>query len=65
MLPVPAIYVIDVDGRIRYAHVDPNYTRRARAVCRRFSRSWLLLPAACSRRHDAAFQPEIVCYRTS
>ena len=28
-LPMPATYVIDRDGAIRFAHVDPDYTRRA------------------------------------
>ena len=28
-LPVPATYVIDRDGRIRWAHVDADYTKRA------------------------------------
>lgn len=28
-LPIPATYVADPDGRIRYAFVDPDYTRRA------------------------------------
>ncbi|MGZ4415040.1 MAG: peroxiredoxin-like family protein [Gaiellaceae bacterium] len=28
MLPVPATYVIDVNGQIQYAHIDPNYTQR-------------------------------------
>ncbi len=28
-LPVPATYVIGRDGLIRYAFVDPDYTRRA------------------------------------
>ncbi|MBK8176041.1 MAG: AhpC/TSA family protein [Rhodospirillales bacterium] len=27
-LPIPATYVIDVDARIAYASVDPDYTRR-------------------------------------
>ncbi len=28
-LPIPATYVIDRDGVIRYAFVDPDHTRRA------------------------------------
>ena len=28
-LPMPATYVIGRDGVIRFAHVDPDYTRRA------------------------------------
>lgn len=28
-LPVPATYVIDTDGTIRWAHVDLDYRRRA------------------------------------
>lgn len=28
-LPIPATYVIAPDGTIRYAFVDPDYTRRA------------------------------------
>ena len=28
-LPMPATYVIDRDGVIRFAHVDPDYTQRA------------------------------------
>lgn len=27
-LPMPARYVIDAEGHIRYARVDPDYTRR-------------------------------------
>lgn len=27
-LPIPARYIVDRDGRIRYARVDPDYTRR-------------------------------------
>ena len=29
VLPIPATYVIDQDGTVRYAFVDPDYTRRA------------------------------------
>ena len=28
-LPVPGLFVIGVDETIRFAHVDPDYTRRA------------------------------------
>lgn len=28
-LPMPATFVIDRGGEIRFAHVDPDYTRRA------------------------------------
>ncbi len=28
-LPIPATYVIDLDGTVRFAFVDPDYTRRA------------------------------------
>ncbi|MEF8788119.1 MAG: peroxiredoxin-like family protein [Planctomycetota bacterium] len=28
LLPVPAAYVVDTDGIIRYAHWDPNYEKR-------------------------------------
>lgn len=27
-LPVPAVYVIDADGVIRFAHSEPDYTQR-------------------------------------
>lgn len=30
-LPIPAAYVIGTDGRIRFAHADPDYTRRISA----------------------------------
>ncbi|WP_412070446.1 peroxiredoxin-like family protein [Rubrivirga sp. IMCC43871] len=28
-LPMPATFVIDIDGTVRYAFVDPDYTKRA------------------------------------
>ena len=29
LLPVPAVYVIDTEGKVRYAFMDYDYTRRA------------------------------------
>jgi peroxiredoxin len=31
-LPVPATYVVDTDGQIKYAYVEPDYTKRADPV---------------------------------
>ncbi|MFP4355625.1 MAG: peroxiredoxin-like family protein [Phycisphaerae bacterium] len=31
VLPVPAVYLVDTDGTIRFAHVDPNYRDRLSA----------------------------------
>jgi len=28
MLPVPAVFIVDQDGTIRFAHADPNYKQR-------------------------------------
>lgn len=28
-LPVPATYIIDIDGKIKYAHFNPDYKKRA------------------------------------
>jgi peroxiredoxin len=28
VLPVPAVYVVDADGVVRYRHYDPDYTQR-------------------------------------
>lgn len=30
-LPIPAVYVVGKDGRIAYAHTDPDYTKRLAA----------------------------------